>query len=142
MKKNDHATAYFNFIKTASQVEKKIKEALQPFGLTHAQLNILAMLSDSSPNPLTPKEIKEGLVVGNPDVTRLIDRLCKKQLVERATSPYNRRQVDIRISKEGKVLFRKAHLSAKRAVGNYFNKYINEREARALNRILLKINIG
>ena len=141
MKKSDHATAYFNFIKTASQVETRIKAALQPFGLTHAQLNILSMLSVSFPAPLSPKEIKENLVVGNPDVTRLIDRLCKKKLVDRETSPHNRRQVDIRISKEGKAIFRKAHLSAKRAVGNYFQRYINEKEARALNRILSKINI-
>ncbi len=136
---NGHASAYFNFLHTASWVEQKIKAALKPFGLTHAQLNILAALANRHPLPMSPNAIKERLVVNSPDVTRLIDRLCKKKLVSRSTCPNNRRMVDIIMTAQGKELFEQAHIAAKRSVDHYFRKQITKADARELNRILNKM---
>jgi len=138
-KKNEHAIAYYNFIRTASWVEQQIKTALKPFGLTHAQLNILYSLAYRHPEPMSPNEIKESLLVSSPDVTRLIDRLCKKGLVSRATCPENRRKVDIMITDQGKDIFQQAHTAGKKSVGDFFNEQITEEEAIELNRILNKM---
>ena len=99
---NIHSIAYYKFLRTASRIEQRIKMTLKPFGLTHAQLNILFSLAKKHPNPLSPNEIKKSLLVNSPDVTRLIDRLCKKSLVSRATCPENRRKVDVVIQIRGK----------------------------------------
>ena len=138
-KKNEHALAYYNFLRTASWVEQEVKKALKPFGLTHAQLNILASLFNKQPEPMSPNEIKESLLVSSPDVTRLIDRLCKKDLVSRETCPANRRKVDIRITPQGKAVFKKAHIAAKRNLGHFFKDQISKAEAKELNRILGKV---
>jgi DNA-binding MarR family transcriptional regulator len=134
-----HAVAYFNLLKTGSWIEERIKTALKPFSLTHAQLNVLHVLMESDPTPVSAKELKEKILVANPDITRLLDRLVNKGIVHRMTCPENRRKIDISLTDHGKDLFEKAHLSAKQAVDNYFEDKISEKEAKKLRKILHKL---
>lgn len=134
-----HALAYFNLLKTGSWIEERIKVALKPYNLTHAQLNALYILMENDPNPVCANEVKKRILVNNPDVTRLLDRLVKKGYVVRETCPENRRKIDISLTDSGKTLFEKAHLSAKQTLGNFFETQITEHEAKELRRILGKI---
>ena len=137
--KSIHAIAYFNLLKTASWLEELIKEALKPYGLTHAQLNALYVLFERDPAPVSANELKERILVRNPDVTRLLDRLVDKGYVSRETCPGNRRKIDISLTDQGKKLFMEAHLAAKEAVGDFFERKITEEEAVELRRILHKV---
>lgn len=134
-----HALAYFNLLKTGRWVEEKIKEALKPFNLTHAQLNTLYILVESDPKPVSANELKNKILVSNPDVTRLLDRLVNKGVVLRETCLENRRKLDISLTDSGRKLFELANLSAKQALGNFFEDQITEVEAKELRRILHKI---
>jgi DNA-binding MarR family transcriptional regulator len=134
-----HALAYFNLLKTVSWLEEIIKKALRPFNLTHAQLNALYILFDKDPGPVSANELKDRILVSNPDVTRLLDRLVVKGYVHRETCPENRRKVDISLTDQGKKLFMEAHLAAKEALGNFFEEQITEDEAEELRKILHKI---
>jgi DNA-binding MarR family transcriptional regulator len=134
-----HALAYFNLLKTGSWIELRIKAALKPFNLTHAQLNVLHLLMESDPNPVSAGDLKERMLVNNPDVTRLLDRLIKKGLVLRKICPDNRRKIDISLSDSGKELFEKAHQAAKQSLENYFEDKITEKEAKRLRKILRKM---
>ncbi len=136
---NIHALAYFNLLKTGSWVEERVKEALKPLNLTHAQLNALHILMENDPKPVSANELKKRILVNNPDVTRLLDRLVKKGYVVRETCPGNRRKIDISLTDSGRKLFEKAHLSAKQTLGFFFEKQISENEAKELRRILQKI---
>lgn len=134
-----HEKAYFNFLKTGSWIEEKMKEAIKPFDLTHAQLNALYTLMKHDPDPVSANELKKSILVNNPDVTRLMDRLVKKGLVVRQTCPENRRKVDISLTDSGRKLFEAAHIAAKQALGNFFEDQITEEEATELRRILHKL---
>lgn len=137
--KSIHALAYFNLLKTAGWVEELIKKALKPYNLTHAQLNALYILYENDPEPVSANDLKEGILVRNPDVTRLLDRLVLKGYVQRETCPENRRKIDISLTDPGRQLFMEAHLAAKGALGNFFEKQISEDEAKDLRQILHKI---
>jgi DNA-binding MarR family transcriptional regulator len=137
--KSIHALAYFNLLKTVSWLEEIIKKALKPFNLTHAQLNALYILYENAPGPVSANELKERILVSNPDVTRLLDRLVVKGYVQRETCPDNRRKIDISLTEPGRKLFLEAHLAAKEAMGNFFEKQISEDEAKELRQILHKI---
>lgn len=137
--KSIHALAYFNLLKTVSWLEEIIKKALKPFNLTHAQLNALYILFENDPGPVSANELKEKILVSNPDVTRLLDRLVVKGYVQRETCPENRRKIDISLTDPGKKLFMEAHLAAKGALGNFFEEQITEDEAKELRKILHKI---
>lgn len=134
-----HALAYFNLLRTVSWAEELIKEALKPYNLTHAQLNVLYILYESDPVPVSANELKMRILVSNPDVTRLLDRLVVKGYVQRDTCPDNRRKIDISLTEPGKKLFLEAHLAAKGALGDFFEQQISMDEASELRRILHKI---
>ncbi len=134
-----YALAYFNLLKTGGWIEEKVKEALKPFGLTHAQLNTLYVLFENAPAPVSANDLKKRILVSNPDVTRLLDRLVKKNLVLRETCPENRRKIDISLTDSGSIIFTKAHLAAKQALGNFFEDKISEAEATEMRRILQKL---
>jgi DNA-binding MarR family transcriptional regulator len=137
--KSIHALAYFNLLKTVSWLEEIIKKVLKPFNLTHAQLNALYILFEKDPGPVSANELKERILVSNPDVTRLLDRLVVKGYVHREICPENRRKVNISLTDPGKKLFMEAHLAAKGALGNFFEEQITEDEAKELRKILHKI---
>ena len=132
-------SAYFNLLKTGTWVEERIKEVLKPFNLTHAQLNALHILVENDPSPASASELKNKILVSNPDVTRLVDRLEKKGYVTREICPENRRKIDISLSESGRELFREADSAAKQAVGIFFEDKITVKEATELRRILRKI---
>ena len=134
-----HALAYFNLLKTGSWIEDKIKKALKAFGITHAQLNVLHILNDNYPEPISANTVKDKILVSNPDVTRLIDRLVKKDYVRRQTCTENRRKVDIVITEIGKDLFLSTHEALKDELGNFFSDKITVDEARELRILMHKI---
>lgn len=137
--KTIHILAYFNLLKTGSWIEDKVKKALKPFNLTHAQLNALYILVENDPDPVSANDLKKRILVSNPDVTRLLDRLVKKGYVLRETCTENRRKIDISITDHGRQLFDKTQIAMKQALGNFFEKQITEDEAKELRRILHKI---
>ena len=134
-----HALAYFNILKTGSWIETEMKKALRPFGLTHSQLNVLHLLYNNDSDPLSVSELKNKILVSNPDVTRLLDRLVKKAYVIRETSPENRRKINISLTESGKDIFIKANNAGTKAVRNFFEDQITEEEAKELRRILHKL---
>ena len=137
--KSIHTVAYFNLLKTGSWIEDKVKSALHPFKLTHAQLNALHILHENDPEPVSAGDLKGQILVSNPDVTRLLDRLVKKGFVERVTCPNNRRKIDVSLTGSGRKLFLEAHYAVRKALGDFFEKQLTEDEAKELRRILRKM---
>lgn len=138
-RESPYAQAFYRLIALANNIEMEIKQALKPYSLTHAQLNVLYILAKNAPEKLHSTDIKKHLIVSNPDVTRLIDRLVRKGWVKREICPENRRKIDISITSEGKALFTKAHYSAKSATGSFFDSRISREEAIQLKEIFKKI---
>jgi MarR family 2-MHQ and catechol resistance regulon transcriptional repressor len=138
---SQHARTFYRLVEMSNKIELKIKQALKPFGLTHAQLNILYILASRHPRKLNPADIRDQVIVSNPDITRMIDRMVAKNWVERQTCPENRRKVDLSISDEGIETFKKAHYATKELLGDFFSNDIDENEARQLRGILKKIKI-
>jgi len=145
-----HAKAYFNLIKTGGWIEERVKESLKPYNLTHAQLNILHILMENEPDPVSASFLKERMIVSNPDITRLIDRLVKKNLVCRSTCPENRRKIDIALTENrrkidialtdgGRELFKRVNMEGQHTMGNFFEDKISKEEAAELRRIMHKI---
>ena len=140
--KNDSfARTFYRFVELSNKTEMAIKKALKPFGLTHAQLNVLYVLASKYPEKIHPADLKKHLIVSNPDITRMVDRLVGKNWVHREICPENRRMMDINITSEGMQVFEEAHYAAKVAVGDFFKKDLEEKETEIFRDLLRKINI-
>ena len=53
---------------------------LKPYGITQQQFNILRILRGKLGEPISTKELRERMIVGNSDTSRLLDRLIEKDL--------------------------------------------------------------
>jgi DNA-binding MarR family transcriptional regulator len=73
------------------------------YGITMLQFNILRVLYVRDPDcqGLPSGSFAERLLTLNPDIPRMIDRLVKAALIERAPSPTDRRVVLVKLTQEG-----------------------------------------
>ncbi len=85
--------AVVTLLRTADQVRAGLAAVVEPHGITLQQYNVLRILRGAGPQGLPTLEIAERMVERSPGVTRLVDRLEAKRLVERRRSPQDRRQV-------------------------------------------------
>ena len=72
----------------------------------------------------------------NSDVTRLIDRLVNKGLLNRNTCPVNRRKVDINITKEATAILGKITVEFNQRFGNFYETEISVEDALRTSDIL------
>lgn len=80
-----------------SLFNKELKE----FGITEVQFNILRILKGRHPQPLPIGDISKSLISQASDVTRIVDRMVKKELVSRERPEENRRMVLVSLTKDG-----------------------------------------
>ena len=122
---------------TGSWLTGKIKEFLQPFGITQKQFDILRILDEQSPDPIRILDIRAKMVDPMSDVSRLIDRLDYKGLVRREVSLEDKRQSNVFISEEGSRMLKQ--VLAKLDQLDSITKGLSEEEARQMNDLLLKL---
>jgi DNA-binding MarR family transcriptional regulator len=96
--------AFLSLQRTASLLLQAIGRELKVADLTPAPYNLLRILRGAGGEALTCGEIGERLVSPGPDVTRLLDRLEGRRLVERERDPEDRRVVRARITAAGEAL--------------------------------------
>lgn len=90
-----------NLVLTHNHVVSQLEAFIDEYDLTLPQYNILRILRGQHPEPSTNNLIKERIIQRNSDVTRIMDRLITKGLVDRTGCCNDRRKVDILISREG-----------------------------------------
>jgi DNA-binding MarR family transcriptional regulator len=99
--RNAYQKAVINLIFTSSWLTGKQEEFFKPFGITGQQFNILRILKGQHPKSISATAIKSRMLDKNSDVSRLIDRLVAKNLVEKKTCPSDKRAADILITETG-----------------------------------------
>ncbi|TVQ62875.1 MAG: MarR family transcriptional regulator [Phycisphaerales bacterium] len=99
--------AALNIIRTAGLLSAEVTRLTKTHGLSQSGYNVLRILRGSRPRPRACHEIGRELVVAVPDVTRLVDRLERDGLVQRARCEQDRRVVRISITDRGLELIAK-----------------------------------
>ncbi|MCB0444717.1 MAG: MarR family transcriptional regulator [Gelidibacter sp.] len=131
---NHKVKALINILYTANWIASYQNEFFKPFGISPQQFNILKILNGAT-MPLKVQTIKERMIERAPNATRLMDKLCAKQLIKRLPCPEDRRVVYIEITKKGKDLLLE--------ISDNFNhdllKNITEQDAQLLSNLLDKM---
>lgn len=81
---------------------------------TPSQYNLLRILRGAFPSGRTCGEIAERLVTRDPDVTRIVDRLEKRELVRRERDAEDRRVVRVFVTESGRKSLARLDAAAKR----------------------------
>ncbi len=88
---------------TASQLRKKAGEFFRHWGLTDVQFNLMMVLAHQSGarGGLSQAALSEMLLVNRANITSLVDRMEKANLVERTTLPDDRRYNIVKLTPYG-----------------------------------------
>lgn len=96
--------AFLSLLVAASHLHQEMDLLLEPFGITQSQYNILRILRGVYPEGHSRNDILVRLIDRSPDVTRMIDKLVKMELVERDSSSNDRRLSIAKITEKGLAL--------------------------------------
>ncbi len=130
--------ALLNLLVAADVVRKRISGVCAEFGLTQGQYNVLRILRGAYPEGHPRCDIAARMLEEAPDVTRLVDRLEKQNLVERDRADDDRRLSIARITEKGLQLLAEAEPQMKE-IGKFFENSLSNNEARKLTNICEKI---
>ena len=130
--------AFLNLQRTAEYLRAKSAAWLKPWGLSPAQYNALRILRGAGTPGLACKEIGARMVTPDSDITRLLDRLEKKGLIERWRDKRDRRVVTARATRRALKLLACLDPPARDSAKGLMDK-LSANELLALNSSLEKL---
>lgn len=99
--------AFLSLQRTADDLLRGMALVLKPARLSPTQYNILRILRGAGDEGLACREVGERMISRDPDMTRLLDRLEARKLVERERGRRDRRVITTRITLDGKELLKR-----------------------------------
>jgi DNA-binding MarR family transcriptional regulator len=93
--------AFIALQKAADKLALQAEQLVKAHGLTGAQYNVLRILRGAEPDGLACSSISERMISHDPDMTRLLDRMEKRDLITRQRQTDDRRVVKTRITSGG-----------------------------------------
>jgi DNA-binding MarR family transcriptional regulator len=99
-------SAFLELLRTTDLLSRGPAHVLKGEALSPTQYNVLRILR-GSPEGLPCGEIANRMITRDPDITRLLDRLEKRELISRCRETKDRRMVMARITPNGLKLLAK-----------------------------------
>jgi DNA-binding MarR family transcriptional regulator len=130
--------AFLNVLVAADHLRSHFARVCAQFGISGSQYNVLRILRGVHPEGHSRCEIVQRMLERAPDVTRLIDRLEKRGLVERDRSQHDRRLSISRITPAGLDLLERMAPAAEQ-VEREFAESVSQRDCVELSRICERI---
>lgn len=104
---NEYLEAIFEIIRTGHWITDSVSKELKEFDIYEPQFNVLRILRGAKGKPISVNTILESMVQRSSNVTRIVDKLAAKGLVQRTLSKEDRRKMDIIITDNGLELLKK-----------------------------------
>ena len=96
--------AQVELVRACEVVSGQLADLLRASSLSESQFDVLSILRAAKGGNLPCGTIGERMVARGPDITRLLDKLVERGLVERTRNPDDRRQVLAGITGDGLVV--------------------------------------
>lgn len=121
---------FLNLWRTYDRLKLIEDELFAQEGISAQQYNTLRVLHSIHPHSMQTLELGRRLISRAPDITRLIDRLAERGLLERERKSENRRVVEVRIVSAGIELLERIHESVQachlRQLGHMSDASLNQ----------------
>ena len=132
--KNNKVKALINIKYTSNWLSTKENDFFKPYGISPQQYNILRILRGAK-DRVKVQIVKDRMIERSPNATRLMDKLCDKNLIKRERCEQDRRVVYAKITNQGLELLK--NIDDSRTVSFLGN--LTEEEAATLSDLLDKI---
>lgn len=134
---NEWHRATINILFTNNWLIKVLESRAHRKDITLQQFNVLRILRGQYPKAISNTLVKERMIHDTPDISRLVDRIVLKGLVERTQNVIDKRAVDLMITEKGIQLL--IELEEEMGLGDVLFKNISEEEALQLSLLLEKL---
>ena len=135
--KTEYHKLMVNILFTGNWAYNFNKKFLKSYGLSPEQFNVLRILRGQRPKPSTINLLNERMLDKMSNVSRLVEKLRLKELVERTECCEDRRQVDIVITNKGMQLL--SDIDKKISILEQRFEVLSPEEAETLNTLLDKL---
>jgi DNA-binding MarR family transcriptional regulator len=126
--------ALINIKYTSNWLYSKENDFFKPYGISPQQFNILRILRGAKERTKV-QLVKDRMIERAPNATRLMDKLCDKNLIERERCEHDRRVVYVKITNQGLELL--ATIDDNKNLS--FLENLTNKEAEILSNLLDKI---
>jgi DNA-binding MarR family transcriptional regulator len=134
--RNEYHKTVVNLIFTYNWITEKTKQFFEKGDITSQQYNILRILRGAG-KPLSTLQIRQRMLDKMSDTSRIVDRLVKKELVQKVICKTDRRLVDVTITDTGMQLLDRLDSYNEQMDSMLGN--LTEEDAKMLNQLLDKI---
>jgi DNA-binding MarR family transcriptional regulator len=134
--KSEYHKLLVNLKLTSSRLGEGMQVSMKEFGLTSTQFNVLRILRGQKQIPASVGLIKSRMIERNSDVSRIIDRLLKKEFIIRTENKLDRRQKDVIISDKGLSVL--SQIDSKEDQIKELVGHLSKKEVQQLNELLDK----
>jgi DNA-binding MarR family transcriptional regulator len=135
--RNVHQKMTINLFYTSSWLQSLVAQHLKPYDISPQQFNILRILRGHFPKPAQVNVLQDRMLDKMSNASRLVEKLRKKELIERKICKHDRRAVDVIITKKGLELL--VLLDEVEDEWHQQLNTINDQEAEILNNLLDKL---
>jgi len=125
-----------NVLYTSNWLEEKLRTILKSYDITIQQYNVLRILKGSN-QAMTTSAIRSRLIDKMSDTSRMVERLCKKGLVNQQKCCGDRRKVDIFLTEQGADLLSEIDRASMKF--DACTQSLSEHEAQLLSNLLDKM---
>jgi DNA-binding MarR family transcriptional regulator len=122
-------------LRTATQIQGALDADLVPYDLSMQQLKVLSVLADCEGRRSNVGHIKSQMNDPNSNVSRLLNKLMNKQLIEKTRDDVDQRVVHIQLTEAGLSALKKG----KSVMDQHFAKFdqLSSQQAKALEQVLV-----
>jgi DNA-binding MarR family transcriptional regulator len=99
--------AYLNLVRTHALLSDAVAELFKQHQLSQPLYNVLKVVARVGAVGMPSQSIAQYMVARDPDITRLVDRLQKDQLIDRERDEQDRRVVRVRVTPSGLEIIQK-----------------------------------
>lgn len=110
--------------------------------LSLTEYDVLFNLARQPKHCLRIRELNDHMLITQPSVSRMVDRLVGRGLVAKTSDPDDARGIIVELTDAGYALFRRAAHSHMKSIAARVGGSLDEEELEELNRLCTKLRLG
>jgi len=135
---NEYTKGMIGLVFVGNWIVSRNQQFFKKFDITMQQFNILRILRGQHPKAANINMLKERMLDRMSDVSRLVERLRKADLLERKSCESDRRAVDVKITSKGLQLLKTIEEEVTQ-LDDVLKKALDPKEIAQLNSLVDKV---
>src|SRR4028119_2478902 len=125
--------------RTADRLMQGLEDALRATGITPVQYLLMRSLRQAGANGMASNKIVRNMTTHDPDLTRLLDKLEERAIIERRRDREDRRIYRVKLTRQGARVLRELTIRTRDLHRQQFSR-VNKRSISTLMALLEDVN--